>query len=203
MNNALIRMVIFVFSTSLTMAWIRPNVMDEMGVSQVYGANKVKEIDRFYPVWEWEMALETFGALWVDYKEEYLKDDIESIEIWFYDKKDDVSIISIIDLSEKDKVRLRIGMEYDSKKKKLQYEPIYILYGESGDAEVYEEEEKVNEYLNKYGVTREDVKAYQEYIVYDVAVKTWSRRYLKYYWLEKWKLKLCDTVDNTFQFPEE
>lgn len=203
MNNALIRMVIFVFSTSLTMAWIRPNVMDEMGVSQVYGANKVKEIDRFYPVWEWEMALETFGALWVDYKEEYLKDDIESIEIWFYDKKDDVSIISIIDLSEKDKVRLRIGMEYDSKKKKLQYEPIYILYGESGDAEVYEEEEKVNEYLNKYGVTREDVKAYQEYVVYDVVVKTWSKTYLKNYWVEKWKLKCCNTEDNTFQFPEE
>ena len=203
MNNALIRMVIFVFSTSLTMAWIRPNVMDEMGVSQVYGANKVKEIDRFYPVWEWEMALETFGALWVDYKEEYLKDEISYINLIFYYDRSDVAISSMVTLSEEDEVWLRIRADYDYEEKKLVYAPIFIGQGETGDTEVYKEEEKVNEYLNKYGVTREDVKAYQEYIVYDVAVKTWSRRYLKYYWLEKWKLKLCDTVDNTFQFPEE
>ncbi len=83
------------------------------------------------------------------------------------------------------------------------YAPIFIRQGESDDTEIYEEEETVNEYLIKYGVTREDVKAYQEYMVYDVAVKTWSKTYLKNYWVEKWKLKCCNTEDNTFQFPEE
>ncbi len=203
MNKSLLKVVIFVFCISFMMVLLRPNVMDEMGRWQVYGANAVPEIDGFYPTWEWEMAVEMFGSLWIEYKEEYLRDDISSIQIWFYDKNDDVDIMSIISLSEIDKVRLRIGMEYDSKKKKLHYEPIYILHGESGDAEVYEEEEKVNEYLNKYGVTREDVKAYQEYVVYDVVVKTWSKTYLKNYWVEKWKLKCCNTEDNTFQFPEE
>lgn len=203
MNKSLLKVVIFVFCISFMMVLLRPNVMDEMGRWQVYGANAVPEIDKFYPVWEWEMALETFGALDVYYKEEYLRDDIKYVKAHFYYNSNDVAISSMVTLSEEDEVWLKIRVDYDYEEKKMVYAPIFIRQGESDDTEIYEEEETVNEYLIKYGVTREDVKAYQEYMVYDVAVKTWSKTYLKNYWVEKWKLKCCDTEDNTFQFPEE
>ncbi len=203
MNKSLLKVVIFVFCISFMMVLLRPNVMDEMGRWQVYGANAVPEIDKFYPVWEWEMALETFGALDVYYKEEYLRDDIKYVKAHFYYNSNDVAISSMVTLSEEDEVWLKIRVDYDYEEKKMVYAPIFIRQGESDDTEIYEEEETVNEYLIKYGVTREDVKAYQEYMVYDVAVKTWSKTYLKNYWVEKWKLKCCNTEDNTFQFPEE
>ncbi|MCM1040222.1 MAG: hypothetical protein NC434_12965 [Ruminococcus sp.] len=47
------------------------------------------------------------------------------------------------------------------------------------------------------------MKRYQEYAIYDVVVKTWADTYLQSYWLEKWKLKICKKVDNTFRFEEE
>ena len=184
------------------MAWLLPNAMESIGRSQAYALNRVPESEGYHPAWEWEMALETFGMLHVDYKTEYLRKDVLSMALYFSDNSNDIAIGAMVNLSEQDKVRMGMGADYYYDEKTLVYDPIYIVQGESGNSEVYVDEEKIDECLSKYGLTRKDVKAYQEYAIYDVIVKTWSKAYMRCYWLEKWKLKFCDTVDNTFK-PQE
>ena len=52
----------------------------------------------------------------------------------------------------------------------------------------------------EYNITEEKIAEYQEYVLYDVVVRTWVEANGGIYWLEKMKLENC-TVDNTFQFP--
>ena len=93
---------------------------------------------------------------------------------------------------------------YDYEEKILIYRPVSIYIGEPNDSERYSDEKSIDEYLSKYGLTRQDVKEYQEYAIYDVIVKTWTKaRITQWYWLENLKLKLCKVEDNTFQFEEE
>ena len=112
MNNALKRMVIFVFCTSLIMAWLRPNAMEEIGRSQAYALNRVPESEGYHPAWEWKMSLETVGALSVDYKMEYLRKDVPSIALHFSDSSNDIRIGVTINLSEQDKVTLEMEVYY-------------------------------------------------------------------------------------------
>lgn len=64
----------------------------------------------------------------------------------------------------------------------------------------YTDEKSIDEYLSRYGLTRKDVQEYQEYAIYEVIVKTWTKAHRQSYWLERWKLKRCKVVDNTFRF---
>ena len=140
------------------------------------------------------------GAADVNYKEEYLREDVSFVNLCFFDKSNDVNIGIMVILSESDKVRMKLDMYYDYEEKKLIYKPIYILQGESGYSEIYKDEKSIDEFLSKYGLTRQAVKEYQDYAIYDVVVKTWSKAHLEWYWLESLKLKLCKAEDNTFRF---
>lgn len=73
------------------------------------------------------------------------------------------------------------------------------MQGEPGNTVKYTDEKSIDECLNRYGLTRKDV---QEYAVYEVIVKTWTKAYRESYWLERWKLKRCKVVDNTFRFED-
>lgn len=201
MNKSLLKVVIFVFCISFIMAWLRPNAMEEIGRLQAYVLNGVPESEGYHPAWEWEMSLDTVGTLSVDYKTEYLRKDVPFIALYFSNDSKDIGIGVTINLSEQDKVGLEMGANYYYEEKTLVYNPIYV-WKESDDLEVHVDEKQIDEYLSKYGLTRKDVKEYQEYAIYDVIVKTWSKAYMRCYWLEKWKLKFCDTVDNTFK-PQE
>ncbi|MDE7197392.1 MAG: TipC family immunity protein [Lachnospiraceae bacterium] len=157
--------------------------------------------------WEWMGALETMGASSIDYKEEYLREEVAFISLTFFHNVDydnnDVNIGIMVNLSEPDQVRMKVDIHYDCKKKELKYEPIYILQGKSGNADKYTDEKSVDEYLSRYGLTRKDVQEYQEYAVYDIVVKTWAKAHHEFYWLERWKLKQCKVIDHTFQFEDE
>lgn len=201
MHNKLFKIVICVLCICFIISCFTPNVMRQIGKSQAFGLNRVPEIEGYYPEWDWPLALETFGAHSLDYKEEYLREDILSTSLHFQNDSNDVRISIMVDISESDKVRMGLSVHYDYKEKKLIYDPVYILQGEPGYSEIFSDEKSIDEYLNKYGLTRQDVKGYQEYVIYDVVVKTWTEAHItELYWLEKWKLKLCRMEDNTFRF---
>ena len=191
------------FIISVIISCFTPNVMSQIGEWQAYGLNRVPEIDGYYPEWEWSNALDTFGAESLDYKGKYLRDDVLFIHLCFFNNSNDVNIGIMVNLSESDKVRMKLDVDYNYEEKKLIYAPIYILQGELGCSEMYSDEISIDEYMNKYGLTRQEVKEYQEYAIYNVIVKSWTKVYPESYWLERWKLKTCKVVDNTFQFEKE
>ncbi len=181
-----------------------PNVMSQIGKRKIYGINDVREIEGCHETWEWMGGLETFGALSVEYKRKYLREEVLDVTLSFYLNSNDVRVGILVSLSELDKVRMKLEAFYDYEEKRLIYEPVYILQGEPGNSLTYSDEKSIDEYLAKYGLTRQDVKEYLEYAIYDVIVKTWTKAHLtELYWLERWKLKLCKVTDHTFWFEEE
>lgn len=181
----------------IVIPFFTPNVMDEIGKWKIHCLVQVPEIEAIHDDNEsdWMLALETFGVKWVDYREEYLREDMSEISLSFFDENNDVDIDALIILSEADKVYMYIAAHYDYEKKDLLYEPVYIIQGEPGNEEVYEDEKIIDEYLSRYGMTRKDVQEYQEYLIYDVVVKTWTKAHRESYWLERWKLKRREMIE--------
>ena len=203
-QNKFFKIVIVVLCICFIILCLKPNVMRQIGKWQVAELNRVPEIDGFYPEWEWWETLETMGAFDVNYKEEYLREDVLSISYLFFDDSNDVNIYMMINISESDKVRMGLNTVYDYEEKKLIYRPVSIYIGEPNNSERYSDEKSIDEYLNKYGLTRQDVKEYQEYAIYDIIVRTWTKAHItQWYWFESWKLKQCKVEDNTFRFEEE
>ncbi len=208
MKEFALKVVICVLGIYCVISIIKPNVMDEIGEQKIYGLVRVSGIEKVHDSWEWMFGLETMGALSVDYQEEYLREDVSGISLHFrydtnsYDEINDFSISIRAILSEVDKVEMGLGAHYDYEKKQLIYNPVYIVQGETGNSEVYTDEKSIDEFLNRYGLTRKDVHKYQDYAIYGVVVKTWTKANRESYWLERWKLKSRE-VDNTFRFEEE
>lgn len=209
MQNFVLKVVICVLGIYCVISIIKPNVMDEIGEQKIYGLFRVPAVHYSgHDRWEWMGGLETMGALWVDYKEEFLREDVSKISLHFrydtisYNEINDFSISIRVILSESDKAEMGLGAEYDYEKKELLYDPVYIIQGEPENSEVYTDEKSIDEFLNRYGLTRKDVQKYQDYAIYGVVVKTWTKAHRESYWLERWKLK-SRVVDNTFRFEEE
>lgn len=179
----------------------KPNVMDEIGEQKIYGLVWVPEIEEIHDPWEWMFSLE-MGARDVGYKEEYLREDVSKIWLVFFADNNNFDIGIDVILSEPDKVAMYLAAHYDYEKKELIFDPVCILQGELGNREAYRDEESVNKYLNRYGLTRKDVQRYQDYAIYGVVVRTWTKTYRESYWLKRWELK-SRVVDNTFRFEED
>lgn len=206
MHKKVLKVVICVLCVCsiIVISFFKSNVLDKIGEWKIHGLVLVPEIEAIHDnnESEWMLGLETFGALWVDYREEYLREVVPEISLHFKADKNDVDIYAQVILSEADKVNMEIEAHYDYQKKELLYRPVYIIQGEPGNTMEYRDEKTIDEYLNRYGLTRKDVQEYQEYIIYDVVVKTWTKAHWESYWLERWKLKRR-VVDHTFRFEEE
>ena len=88
MKNFALKVVIFVLCVCsiicVTVSFLKPNVMDEIGEQKIWGLVRVREIEEVHEPWDWMLGLETMGALWVDYQEKYLREEDEPIRL---DKK--------------------------------------------------------------------------------------------------------------------
>lgn len=177
MQDFVLKVVICVLSIysiiSVVVSLSKPNVMDEIGEQKIYGLFRVPAVHYSgHDRWEWMGGLETMGALWVDYKEEFLREDVSKISLHFrydtisYNEINDFSISIRVILSESDKAEMGLGAEYDYEKKELLYDPVYIIQGEPENSEVYTDEKSIDEFLNRYGLTRKDVQKYQDYAIY-------------------------------------
>lgn len=176
---------------------MRANVMERICNAGTGKINRVTELEE-YDSEEWNMVLETFGAMSIDYRKEMLKDNVE-IHLLFFHSKEKVNVTTNVYLS--DEILLNIYTEYDCEKEKLIYRPIEIVdvSAGAGNGIFYHDEESINQFLQECGVTRREVEKYQKYALYDVVVRTWIKANGGIGWLERMKLESC-TVDNTFNF---
>ena len=180
---------------------LRTNVMDKIGVQKMYGLVKIPEVVGVHDAWEWYVGLETFGALSVNYKEEYLDRGVEEIGLHFSADDNNIGITIIKWMSKEDSLKMMLYANYDYANKILEYEPVEIVQSEGKDCKIYTDSKSITQYMSQYDITKEDVEEYYEYAIYDVIVRTWTKRYRQFYWLEKWKLECC-MIDNSFIFEE-
>ena len=179
----------------------RMNVLDEIAEQKIYGLVKIPEVVGVHDAWEWYVGLETFGAISVYYEEEYLDKSVKEIGLHFSANDNNIGIAIIKWMSEEDSLRMMLYANYDYTNKVLEYEPVEIVQGEGEDCKIYTDSESIRQYMAQYNITKEDVEDYYEYAIYDVIVRTWTKRYRQFYWLEKWKLERC-TIDNSFVFKD-
>ena len=94
MNNKFSKIIIAISSTLFVLSGIlfgkscfTPNILSQIGESKIYGAIDVPELDDclsgWRDEWEWMTALETFGALDVEYNEDYLRKNVEFVSLLF------------------------------------------------------------------------------------------------------------------------
>ena len=140
-----------------------------------------------------------------NYKDDYLKDDVR-VSLSFSPKEEannkKIQIGSVVTLSED--ISVYIGMYYDHKTHTLTYEPIFI-YVENDELwpTTITEKAEINQYLEEYGITEDDIREYQHYVLYDVVYQSWisgTRNGRKLNALDYWNIK---EIDNTFSFEEK
>ena len=201
MKIKILKIGVSIIWISVLFVYFRANALDEICKQKIHGLNKVPEICGVNKEWEWYDTLEWFTLNTVVYDNEFLKENIERIDITFFNNKREISIFMSAYLSKADKVCILFLVDYDGKNKELIYNPISIAIGpDNGCAKFFKDEESICKYLNKYGVTKENVNDYYEYLVYDVVVKTWVKAHKGIFKLEKWKLMHCKIIDNSFSF---
>lgn len=180
--------------------YMRDDVMAQIYRQKMWGLCGIPAVEGVRDPSEWNFTLELFGSVEVDYKKEYLRDDV-SITLRFYHEteKDSVNIYQTIALT--DTKDICLNSYYDYSDRILDYGTVYILENGDGDKErkYYTSEEEVDMCLKEYNLTREDVMEYRKYAIYDVIVQTWIEHNGGIYWLEKLKLK-NRTTDRTFEF---
>ena len=152
------------------------------------------------------------GNLWMgsyiycDYDDEYLKEGFE-ISLYIPPKEDmnfrNILITCLVTID--NNVSIRIGMKYEHKTRTMVYENIYLNVDEEDSilSTQYFDEENVMRYLSEYGITKEDIKDYQHYILYDVVYQSWVSGTDNGRKLNKWDYYNIKEVDNTFNFEEE
>ena len=145
---------------------------------------------------------ENFGGLSIPYKKEYLKENFK-VELFFPAEGDNIKVKSVIGISDKTSILMHIT--YDHKNRSIIYEPIVISHrlGEVGTADHYYGAENINKFLEEYSVTKADIAEYQEYILYDVVIKTWVDTHGGSYEKARKNMEALKLIDHTYEFSEE
>ena len=138
----------------------------------------------------------------VSYHDDYLREG-EWICFTFYNRpitdklRKNVYIRAYKDVT--DTVSVCIDIQYDYYKRTIIYEPLWISGSISSR---YTDEANIRRLMEKYSITEEDIREFQEYVLYDVILKGWQRASGSNYDIEKWKLQQCRVEDLTFEFEE-
>ena len=144
-----------------------------------------------------------FGSgFYIPYKKEFLKNNIE-VSLFIPDDEHGIEIDGIVRLTQN--VQINIYMDYNSESQTLFFKPLDIAVASLDSNKLgthYEDEESVRKLLDEYNVTEQDIKEYQNYILYDVVMQTWVQR--NYYERELTERDYEDLLieDHTFDFPE-
>lgn len=184
------------------------NVFDRMRWARLGGVESFSNVKEVVPQhWDrYDEYLECYDpTVRFYYNEEILRDEFDDVTVLVSKDKSDLYVAFGGDIVLSDKLWLVVDFKYDYRKRCLTYEPISV--GEDIDGEhwanFYYDEKTVRRYMEEYGITDEDIREYQDYILYDLIVKTWAEGNNKITRYEAWKVKYCKTVDNTFAFEAE
>ncbi|WP_349943824.1 TipC family immunity protein [Lacrimispora sp. BS-2] len=180
------------------------NVMD-----QIYeAATKKNAFELFHKVPELKWVnhedlydFENFGGLSIPYKQEYLKENFE-VDLFFPSKGHTIKIRGNVNIANETMIII-MYMSYDHKNRVMTLEPLDIYYQPGEELGThYHDSQTIYELLKKYEVTEQNIKEYQEYMLFDVVVNTWSDAQGKNKEKEREKMKNCTFIDHTFTFPE-
>ena len=148
------------------------------------------------------MAYDFFGCDSVDYEEEYIKDNY-NIGIFYENTSDNIVIEGSCNVKNQpdNNMWIILHMIYNPKEKKLVLEPIAVSVKDKGEnvATHYYDKENIDQYMKQCNISEEDIREYQNYILYDVVVKTWTKAHGGLNFLERLKIGLC-IEDHTFDF---
>ena len=164
--------------------------------------NKVKEIKMNHDDYEAHLAYEFMGWSVLIYNQEYLENAYEAEIYLLAGERDlDIKACRYLENSEDKKVAIEMRMCYERNTNDLLLKPVFISVqtGEDEYGQYYDEKDMVYQYLDQYNISEEDIREYQNYILYDVVVKTWTKAHGGLNFLERMKIGLC-IEDHTFDF---
>lgn len=180
------------------------NVMEDMYRASIKEGGysefkKVEELEIITPT-VIEGYTEFGSGFFIPYKKEFLKNNIE-VSLFIPDDEHGIEIDGIVRLTQN--VQINIYMDYNSENQTLFFKPLDIAVASLDSNKLgthYEDEESVRKLLNEYNMTEQDIKEYQNYILYDVVMQTWVRR--NYYERELTEQDYEDLQieDHTFDF---
>ena len=153
------------------------------------------------------MAYDFFQCMSIDYKQECIKDKVKA-GIYITDSERDITLTGSIALKQEENVEvyLIMNMQYDRVKRKMIILPVYIsaweIIADKEEGGYYYDKENIDQYMKQCNITEEDIREYQNYILYDVVVKTWTKAHGGLNFLERMKIGLC-IEDHTFDFGYE
>lgn len=146
---------------------------------------------------------ENFGGMSIRYKEEYLSNGITAkLFIPSEEKQQNIQIHATMNISSTTTVIMDIT--YNHKHHTLTYEPISISYSHKDTLSVehYFDGKSVICLLDENNITKQDISDFQDYILYDVVIKTWANAHNENFEKEREKVDHITKIDNTFNFPE-
>ena len=144
--------------------------------------------------------IEFIKGFYIPYKQEFLRDNFE-VSLFLPNDEHGIEIDNVIRIS--DTVQINMFMDYEHEDQTLILKPLE-MYEESEDGKddgtYHTEGEAIRKLLDECGVTEQDIKEYQNYILYDVVMQTWVRR--NYYERELTERDYEDLQieDHTFDF---
>lgn len=148
--------------------------------------------------WDWYNEYEKNGIMTMTFDEEYLEENT-SVYLTFVNQEKKLLKVNLYKtLSEN--VTLKIFITYDVEERSLTHHPIEGEVVEGNSKIMIKDEKTIYQLLQEYNVTEEDVRAYQEYALFEVIVRPWTDVNGGVYHSEKVKIEKCETVDNTFAF---
>jgi len=179
------------------------NIMEQIYKAARAGSFKTfNEISALEGVSYEDLAqFENFGGLSIPYKKEYLKENFK-VKLFFPTEGENIKVKSVIRIA--NQTLLIIHMSYDHKNQTIIYEPISIsdTPGDINTNEHYYDAENINKFLEECDVTKEDIAEYQEYILYDVVIKTWVDAHGGSYDGARKKMEALKLIDQTYEFSE-
>lgn len=173
-----------------------------------YNINNFEGIDKLdYENVERMLWVSNNNFLFTQFEEDYLNEGFE-IELTFLVEdmlnQWNINIQGLYYFSEG--VVVNMNMQYNHTTETMIYNPIFIIvYEDDSDlfnSTAYYDEATIYKYLDEYNITKEDIKNYQHYILYDVVYQSWVSGTDNGRKLNKWDYYNIKEVDNTFNFEE-
>ena len=175
------------------------NILDEIYVDAEAGGLLFDNVKEGVPI-TYRLAFYHFDYCSMEFDEKYLRDEYKGISI-FYDGEHKKNMLEIYgSIWMRNENRLYIEAIYNYKTKILKWQPLEMsIRGADGKFVEVREEEQIREYLEEAGITEEDIKRHQDYILKETVLKKWAKANFRFPFH---LMRGINVVDNSWDFEE-